>query len=76
MAENTSRVERNVPGKWYVDRNCIGCGVCIEVASDNMEMDETEGLAFVNRQPANEGEEAELDEAAEQCPVEAIGSDG
>ena len=76
MADNTGRVERNVPGKWYVDRNCIGCGVCVEVADDNFEMDEMEGLAFVKRQPANETQEADAEEAAEQCPVEAIGNDG
>lgn len=76
MADNTDKVAKNVPGKWYVDQNCIGCGVCVEVASDNVEMDENEGLAFVKSQPADEVQEADLEEAAEQCPVEAIGNDG
>ncbi len=76
MADKTDKVKRNVPGKWYVDHNCIGCGVCVEVASDNIEMDENEGLAFVKCQPEDDAQEADFEEAAEQCPVEAIGDDG
>lgn len=68
MADKTDKVKRNVPGKWYVDHNCIGCGVCVEVASDNIEMDES--------QPEDDAQEADFEEAAEQCPVEAIGDDG
>ena len=25
MADNTAKVPENVPGKWYIDTNCIFC---------------------------------------------------
>ncbi|EKD26556.1 MAG: hypothetical protein ACD_79C01127G0001, partial [uncultured bacterium] len=35
MADKSESWEDNVPGNWYVDKNCILCGVCIDVASAN-----------------------------------------
>ena len=76
MADKSSKVERNAPGKWYVDENCIACGLCIEVAAENLELDWSAGFAFVKLQPESSEQKEALQEAAEQCPVEAIGDDG
>jgi ferredoxin len=37
---------------------------------------EDEGYSYVFKQPENDEEEAQCQEAMESCPVEAIGDDG
>ena len=76
MADNTDKVERNVDGKYYVDSSCIDCDVCRTTAPNNFEADEDEGYSFVSKQPENDEEEEQCEEAMESCPVEAIGDDG
>ncbi len=73
MADKTLRVDKNAPGPWFVDANCIACGLCIDLSDANMELDFGIGYAFVKRQPATPDEEAALNDAADQCPVESIG---
>lgn len=34
MANNQSKIENNVPGKFYVDEICIGCCQCRDIISD------------------------------------------
>lgn len=75
MADPARRLTQNCPGPWYVDKYCICCGVCVEVAPDNMALDEKAGVAFVQHQPRTEAEEADITEASEQCPVGAIGKE-
>ena len=76
MADKNNKYEDNKPGKYYVDKECIACDACVLAAPDNFSMNEDDGHAFVNLQPATP-EEAELcQEAMEGCPVEAIGNDG
>ena len=76
MADKTQKVEGNVPGAFFVDRECIDCDLCREVAPDNFERNEDEGFSFVYKQPENDEERALCEEAKESCPVEAIGDDG
>lgn len=76
MADSTDKVEDNVDGKWYVDTQCIDCDLCRTTAPDNFKQNPDEGYSFVYKQPANEEEEKLCQEALEECPVEAIGSDG
>ena len=76
MADKTDKVENNVPGKYYVDSNCIDCDVCRETAPNNFKADEDEGYSYVFSQPKDAEEEAQCQEAMESCPVEAIGDDG
>ena len=76
MADADDRLPDNVPGKWYVDSNCIDCDVCRETAPNSFEANEDEGYSFVSKQPENEEEESQCQEALESCPVEAIGDDG
>lgn len=76
MADKTNKYEDNVPGPFYVDKECINCDACVLVAENHFKLDEKDGHAFVYRQPETEEEKEACNEALESCPVEAIGSDG
>ena len=76
MAEQANKVPDNRPGTFYVDRECIDCDLCREVAPDNFERNEDEGYSYVYKQPETDPEQAACREALESCPVEAIGDDG
>ena len=72
----TDKVPGQALGRYYVDANCIDCDVCRETAPENFMANEDEGYSYVFKQPENEEEEAQCQEAMESCPVEAIGNDG
>ena len=76
MADPNDKVADNVPGKWYVDSNCIDCDVCRTTAPNNFAANEDEGYSYVYKQPENGDEEGQCNEAKASCPVEAIGDDG
>jgi len=76
MADPTDKWEDNVDGKWYVDKQCILCSLCHELAPDNFKESEDGDHDHVYKQPENDDELALCKEAMEQCPVEAIGDDG
>jgi ferredoxin len=76
MADLDDKLPDNVPGKWYVDSNCIDCDVCRTTAPTNFEANEDEGYSFVSKQPENDEETELMEEAMESCPTEAIGDDG
>ncbi len=76
MADCNEKLPDNVPGKYYVDSNCIDCDVCRTTAPNNFAANEDEGYSYVCKQPENEEEEALCRQAMEECPVEAIGDDG
>jgi len=76
MADKTMKWPDNVPGKFYVDEECILCSVCTDAAPDNFKMSDDEDHDVVFKQPENEDEMAACYEAMENCPVEAIGDDG
>ena len=76
MAELINKLADNAAGKFYVDRQCIDCDVCRYEAPEFFARNDQNGYSFVSRQPQT-AEEIELCQAAvEDCPVEAIGSDG
>ncbi len=56
---------------YKVSKECIGCRACIEVAEDNFKMNSAK-KAFVIKQPENNEQEKNCDEALSICPVEAI----
>ena len=73
MANNNEKWPDNVPGKFFVDQECIDCDHCRETAPENFTRNNDSGYSFVKKQPENE-EEADLCmKALEGCPVEAIG---
>ena len=76
MPDKNNKVNGQAPGAFYVDRECIDCDLCREIAPESFERNEDEGFSFVYRQPENDDERALCTEALENCPVEAIGSDG
>ena len=76
MAVFINRYSDNVPGKFYVDDQCIDCDLCRETAPDNFTRNEDGGYSYVFKQPVTPDEEALCKEAMEGCPVEAIGNDG
>ncbi|MBR5212892.1 MAG: ferredoxin [Akkermansia sp.] len=75
MAEIDEKNENNVPGKFYVDTNCIACGLCIANAPDYFQEDEDGNSIVYNQPDSDEGVEA-CESAMADCPVQAIGDDG
>jgi ferredoxin len=75
MPDATDKVPGTAPGKHSVDSSCIDCDVFPETAPDHIAANEEEGFSFVLKQPQNDEEEAQCQEAMESCPVEAIGDD-
>ena len=76
MAELDNKYEDNIAGKWYVDKECIDCDLCNELAPNNFKSSDADDHSIVFKQPGNEEEEEQCNEALEACPVEAIGCDG
>jgi len=76
MADIDEKTEKNVPGKFYVDSNCIDCDLCRDSAPDFFARDDDEGVSYVCKQPETDAEVEICVEAMEGCPVQAIGDDG
>ena len=76
MAELENKYSENVPGKFYVDDQCIDCDLCRETAPANFTRSDDGGYSYVYKQPDTPEEEAKWIEAMEGCPVEAIGDNG
>lgn len=75
MADKEDKVVDNVPGKWYVDSQCIDCNLCRDTAPNNFKQNEDAGYSYVYKQPETDEELEQCEEAIEACPVEAIGND-
>ncbi len=75
MADKTDKSDNNVAGKYYVDRQCIDCGLCQETAPEVFARGD-DGVAYVSHQPATDAETTACVEAMDSCPVQAIGDDG
>ncbi len=76
MADPNDKVAGQVPGRYYVDSQCIDCDLCRETAPANFMRNDTAGFSFVFKQPESPEEEVLCKDALDNCPVEAIGSDG
>lgn len=76
MADRKDKVLESVPGKYYVDAQCIDCDVCRVTAPQNFQRNEDKGYSYVSSQPGDAEEDAQCQEAMDSCPVEAIGKDG
>lgn len=76
MPDPKAKQPENVPGRYYVDKTCIDCDVCRDIAPDNFTRIEAGGYSVVYKQPQTPHEESLLQEALACCPVEAIGNDG
>ena len=76
MADIANKYPENVPGKLYVDDQCIDCDLCRETAPKNFTRNADTGHSYVFKQPDNEEEEKLCAAAVEGCAVSAIGNDG
>ncbi|CAN5447865.1 ferredoxin [soil metagenome] len=76
MADKSDRFPKNVEGQFYVNDKCIDCDACRAAAPDNFARDAEIGYSYVSKQPESHMEIQLCIEALENCPVEAIGSDG
>ena len=85
MADKDDKWEDNVGGfsivtgqkvSFFVDKECILCSVCEDVAPNNFRLNDDEDHDICFKQPENESELADCYEALESCPVDAIGDDG
>ncbi len=76
MAASTEKWSDNANGKYYVDKNCIMCDVCREIAPQIFMESDDGDHHILTRQPTNSSEEEAVRDAMDQCPVEAIGDDG
>ncbi len=76
MADKENKLGNNVAGSYYVDADCIACGMCHEIAPEFFLLDADAGTAYVGNQPADDAGKAACQEAMSSCPVEAIGDDG
>ena len=75
MAEVAEKWEDNVSGAWFVDKNCILCSLCVDLAPANFKESDAGDHDVVYKQPESAEELEQCKEALEQCPVESIGSD-
>jgi len=66
----------NIAGPWYVDSECISCGICAGEAPSNFKLADDGSTAFVFKQPLGAEELAQSESAMDACPVQAIGKDG
>jgi len=76
MADKSNKFDDNAAGQYYVDEECIDCNLCREIAPSNFKANLDGGYSYVYQQPESQTEADECADALEQCPVEAIGSDG
>jgi ferredoxin len=76
MADNTSKQPENIPGKFYVDQNCVPCNDCIHEAPNLLKYNADESHVYFFKQPTTVDEIKAAKNAISVCPVEAIGDDG
>lgn len=75
MAFVSDKLPDNVPGRFYVDRQCIDCDVCRDTSPENFTRNDENAYSFVQKQPITQEEIDLCNEAMMACPVEAIGDD-
>src|SRR2546426_12198503 len=69
MADIANKYVESVPGKFYVDNQCIDCDLCRETAPKNFTRNDDGGYSFVFKQPDTPEEEEQCREAMEGCQI-------
>jgi ferredoxin len=72
VGEEPKRLPLNVPGKYYTTEECDGCAYCASLAPENFDYNKDTNQYVVARQPMTKEEEEFVQEAMEDCPVDAI----
>ncbi len=76
MAELAKKSLGNVVGKYFVDRACIDCDLCRQLAPKFFKRlhGKTGSYSVISRQPVSLAEERQCQSAMDSCPVDAIGT--
>jgi glyoxylase-like metal-dependent hydrolase (beta-lactamase superfamily II)/ferredoxin len=74
MAERAKSADENVAGEFFVDRTCIDCDTCRQVAPSVFA--DAGDHSFVRKQPESETERREALRAVLCCPTNSIGCTG
>src|SRR5687768_5451480 len=74
MASLAKLLPENVPGEFFVDRTCIDCDTCRQLAPQTF--GETGEFSFVKQQPADEQATRDALHALVSCPTGSIGTRG
>lgn len=74
MASLAKLLPENVPGEFFVDRTCIDCDTCRQLAPRTF--GETGEYSFVQQQPTDEAEQQAALQALVCCPTGSIGTRG
>jgi glyoxylase-like metal-dependent hydrolase (beta-lactamase superfamily II)/ferredoxin len=72
MAKLAERLPENVPGDFYVDRTCIDCATCRQMAPQVFA--QGHGFSYVARQPGDAAAESRALKALVACPTGSIGA--
>ena len=64
MADRTQKYDDNSPGAWYVDKNCILCSLCVDLAPNNFKESADSDHDRVFKQPEDEFKVQEAGHAA------------
>jgi glyoxylase-like metal-dependent hydrolase (beta-lactamase superfamily II)/ferredoxin len=73
MAQRAKAFADNVPGSFFVDRDCIDCETCYTMAPEVFEDAGTHSR--VRRQPRTDAERRAAQQALVACPTASIGTD-
>lgn len=76
MQPNPNRLEENAPGKFYVTKECNGCGICFSYALQSFMYSNDSSYYYVYQQPSDPREEDDIRRAMEVCPMNCIKDDG
>jgi glyoxylase-like metal-dependent hydrolase (beta-lactamase superfamily II)/ferredoxin len=71
VARLADRIADNVPGDFYVDRSCIDCDLCRQLAPDVFARSRQAAQSYVHAQPANPDRALV---ALVTCPTSSIGT--
>jgi glyoxylase-like metal-dependent hydrolase (beta-lactamase superfamily II)/ferredoxin len=74
MARLAERLASNADGLVYVDRSCIDCDACRQIAPSVFGRDDRAGQSVVTRQPRGPVEEERALMALVACPTASIGT--
>ena len=74
MARRADRLDANVDGDFFVDRSCIDCDLCRQLAPAVFARSDAHAQSFVHAQPRDDRERLRAAMALVTCPTASIGS--
>ena len=74
MARLAERLPANAPGDLFVDRSCIDCDLCRQLAPATFARSARDGQSYVRAQPADDAARDRALRALVTCPTASIGT--